>query len=181
MGGRTNQFKRSVLHPAWDKQMFLTPGPTVARLMKGYVDPIANQYVPNMQCPLQLLMKKQAGWFIVPMLEEAKHCCCAIKPRTGGNLAEQNPRRINFSNQAEIMHQMMLCACGVAPSLNNKQAYKDPDTRRVIRRDVGEQKARWKCRSRWGGWWDEETKMHIQNRWGRWVRAGKICFVKIAK
>lgn len=33
--------------------------------MKGHVDPIANQYVPNTQRPLQLLMKKQAGWFIV--------------------------------------------------------------------------------------------------------------------
>lgn len=33
--------------------------------MKGRVDPITNQYVPNMQWPLQLLMKKQAGWFIV--------------------------------------------------------------------------------------------------------------------
>lgn len=34
-------------------------------LMKGRVDPITNQYVPNMQRLLQLLMKKQAGWFIV--------------------------------------------------------------------------------------------------------------------
>lgn len=25
------------------------------------------------------------------------------------------------------MHQMMLCACSMAPSLNNKQAYKDPE------------------------------------------------------
>lgn len=99
MGGRTNQFNRSVFHPTWDKQMFLTPGPTVRRLMKGHVDPIANQYVPNMQCLLQLLMKKQAGWFIVLMLEEAKHCCCTIKPWTGGNLTEQNPRRINSSNR----------------------------------------------------------------------------------
>lgn len=31
----------------------------------------------------------------------------------------------------------MLRACSVVPSLNNKQAYKDPDNRRVIRRDVG--------------------------------------------
>lgn len=39
------------------------------------------------------------------------------------------------------MHQMMLCVGSMAPSLNNKQAYKDPDTRRGIWGDVGEQKA----------------------------------------
>lgn len=39
---------------------------------RAHVDPIANQYVPNMQCLLWLVMKKQASWFIVMMPWEAE-------------------------------------------------------------------------------------------------------------
>lgn len=43
---------RLVFHTARDEQMLNTGGQVPVWLMKGHVDPIANQYVPNMQCPL---------------------------------------------------------------------------------------------------------------------------------
>ena len=56
-------------------------------LMKGHVDPKANQYVPNMQWPLWLVMKQQTLWFII-MIPWAKECCCIIKPWTCEKLTE---------------------------------------------------------------------------------------------
>lgn len=83
-----------ILRPARDKQMLNTGRRAAAWLMKGHVDPIANQYVPNMQCPLWLVMKKQASWFIIMMPWEAegrhrKHCCGTIKPWTCGKLTSK--------------------------------------------------------------------------------------------
>lgn len=64
-------FHRSASQPPRDKQMLNTGRRAPARLIKGHIDPIANQYVPNMRCLLWLVMKKQASWFIVMMPWEA--------------------------------------------------------------------------------------------------------------